>query len=135
MDLVEYALHFIGVPYIWGGAHPAKGLDCSGLVQECLKAIGKDPAGDQTAQALFKHFAIKGKQAQLLAKRNSLLFFGKSTSSITHIAIAINDVQMVEAGGGGSNCVTREDAIKHEAMVRVRPIKNRADLVAILDVL
>src|SRR5882724_10118242 len=31
-DLVNYALNFLNVPYVWGGTSPS-GFDCSGLMQ------------------------------------------------------------------------------------------------------
>jgi hypothetical protein len=39
---------------------------------------------------------------------------------------------MIEAGGGGSKCVDKKTARAHQAMVRVRLIKNRSDLVAVI---
>ena len=33
---------YLGVPYVWGGTDPAKGLDCSGLVQHVYKNLGYD---------------------------------------------------------------------------------------------
>ncbi|MBI1238126.1 MAG: peptidase P60 [Alphaproteobacteria bacterium] len=38
-DPVAAALRFLGVPYLWGG-RTAMGLDCSGLVQTALAAVG-----------------------------------------------------------------------------------------------
>lgn len=39
-DFVAIALRFLGVAYVWGGKTQA-GIDCSGLVQTALQAIGK----------------------------------------------------------------------------------------------
>jgi cell wall-associated NlpC family hydrolase len=39
-DLVAIAERFLGAPYVWGGK-TAAGLDCSGLVQTALQAVGK----------------------------------------------------------------------------------------------
>lgn len=39
-DFVAVAERFLGVPYVWGGK-TAAGLDCSGLIQTALQAVGK----------------------------------------------------------------------------------------------
>lgn len=127
--LVEYACRFIGVPYKWGGSNPMSGLDCSGYVQQCLAAIGKDPLGDQTAQSLYDTMKVYCKED--IVKKATILFFGKTKKSITHVALAYSDKLMLEAGGGGSKTITREDAIRDNAFVRMRPI--RKDLVAFLN--
>ena len=37
---VEIARRYLGVPYVFGGADPAAGLDCSGLVQLVFRQLG-----------------------------------------------------------------------------------------------
>jgi peptidoglycan DL-endopeptidase CwlO len=39
---VDVAQQFLGVPYVWGGATPATGFDCSGLVQFVYGQLGVD---------------------------------------------------------------------------------------------
>lgn len=38
--IVSAAYGQLGVPYVWGGTTPGKGLDCSGLVQYCHRVAG-----------------------------------------------------------------------------------------------
>jgi cell wall-associated NlpC family hydrolase len=39
-DFVAVAERFLGMPYVWGGK-TAAGMDCSGLIQNALQAVGK----------------------------------------------------------------------------------------------
>ena len=128
--LILYALQFVGRPYRWGGDDPMAGFDCSGFVQELLASVGLDPVGDQTAQSLHEYFA--GRTNDRTVQAGTLLFFGKDLKSISHVAMAIDDFRMIEAGGGGSKTVTEADAEKQNAYIRVRAISNRKDLVAAL---
>src|SRR5204863_7437979 len=41
-EVVGAASKYLGVPYVWGGTDPNKGLDCSGLVQRAYKDLGVD---------------------------------------------------------------------------------------------
>lgn len=131
MTLTEYLKHFIGRPYIWAGDGTGKsqnGFDCSGLVLEGLWALGLYTGSDVTAQGLYNFLT---KQANWRegnidhANDCDILFFGKSTEKITHVAVALGDGLMLEAGGGGSSCKT---AAASTGFVRVRPI--RKDVVA-----
>lgn len=131
MELLQmYMMCFIGLPYRWGGDDPINGFDCSGLVQEILAAVDMDPPGDQTAQGLYEYFLddcfpnVKG--------CGSLVFYGKSTKAITHVAMMIDPVTVIEAGGGGSQTTSLEAAAKQNAYIRLRRFDRRRDIVAVL---
>lgn len=69
MTLSEYALKFVGRLYIWGGdgsGRCAGGFDCSGLVLECLWALGILPQKDMTAQGI--HDAIMDKSGHVVPR-------------------------------------------------------------------
>lgn len=127
-------MHFIGQSYIWGGDGTGKcsrGFDCSGLVLEGLWALGILPVKDMTAQGIHDALVEKGwrNPYHMITKCDDILFFGKNEKTITHVAVAVDNVLMIEAGGGGSKCTKPENST---GFVRVRPIANRKDLVAIL---
>lgn len=128
--LEQYAMSFLGKPYIWGGDDPS-GFDCSGLIIELLQSCGLLPHRfDTTSQGLHDKFindSMKG-----AVGFGTLAFFGKSVTRITHIGFMVDDFRMLEAGGGGKHIKTLKDAIKYNAFIRIRPIKMRRDLVAII---
>ena len=98
--MVDYGLRFVGKPYIWGGSG-VTGFDCSGLVQECLAAVGLGPKGDQTANGLRIAFKSKTVHAPDIGV---IAFFGTKELA-THVALCIGNGLMLEAGGGGKSCV------------------------------
>lgn len=133
MDLLrQYALRFVGLPYRWGGDDAIHGYDCSGLVQEILASAGEDPPGDQTAQALFDYYSQGGRGEWNRTELGSLCFYGKNAGNISHIGFCLDQYRMIEAGGGGRNTKTKEDAALQNAYVRVRLIASRKDLQAVI---
>jgi peptidoglycan DL-endopeptidase CwlO len=126
---IEYAKSFIGKPYIWGGDGSGKkgGFDCSGFVLEVLWSVGAYIGGDTTAQNLL-NYARKSWTKSASNEKGGIAFFGKSASAITHVTFCIGNNLMIEAGGGGSDCKTAETST---GFVRMRPITNRKDLVAV----
>lgn len=124
-------ISLLGKPYLWGGDDPIKGFDCSGAILELLKSVGLWPTkADATSQQLHDYFKVE-KVAP--AKFGTLLFFGKSPRAVTHVAMAISDQYMFEAGGGGSKTTSEEAASLQNAYLRIRPIDNRTDLVGTQD--
>lgn len=125
-DFVNYLFHFIGSRYQWTGEGPFNmGFDCSGLVLEGLRSIGQWGKDDATAQNIHDKFSSMPKEKQVSV--GSLLFFGKDIKSITHVGVAINNYQYIEAGGGDSKTVDK-------GMVRIRPLSWRKDLVSVINI-
>jgi cell wall-associated NlpC family hydrolase len=128
-DVVEYAKTLIGSRYQWGAEGPYNvGFDCSGFVLECLRSVGWWGMTDASSQAIYETF----KQKPLTTEeprpdKGDLVFFGKDVKHITHIGIAINNYQYIEAGGGDSKTVDK-------GMIRIRPMSWRKDRVAALNI-
>lgn len=124
-DVINYGESFIGVRYEWGGNNPEQGFDCSGLWNEVFKAYGLLPYNIRMSSGqMYLYFLPKSVSSGI--KRGTILFFGKDKDNISHVAMALNDWQMLEAGGEGRESTT-------DGMVRKRPIANRKDLVAAIN--
>lgn len=125
-----YCLQFVGLPYFWGGDDPMEGFDCSGLVQELYHYLGMAPRRDCTALYLYNFF--KNDSYIGVKKLGALAFYGKSMSEISHVAMFLDDIRIIEAGGGNAMTISREKASAQNAFIRVRAFDRREDLLTIL---
>jgi cell wall-associated NlpC family hydrolase len=116
-------------PYIYGG-DDFVGLDCSGIVQELLRAVGVWPTGvsDLNAQGIWDYY--KKLPARPISF-GTLLFWGPSQSEVSHVAWALNGTHYVGAEGGRSTTTTVEQAAKDNAFIKPRPIAYRGKPVAL----
>lgn len=126
-DVLKYAHCFVGIRYRWGGNNSISGFDCSGLTCELLKSAGVlHYSQDLSAQDLAA-FCLKS-HGKGDIKEGSIIFFG-SDKHVSHVAIAIDEKTMIEAGGGDSSVVNLEMADIKNAFVRIRPISMRKDFL------
>jgi cell wall-associated NlpC family hydrolase len=95
-SLSAIGLKFLGVPYLWGGNTP-KGFDCSGLIQRIFSLCGPLLPRDSDMQAQFGKRKRSGQIDSL--RMGDLLFFGKSSSQITHVAMYLSDSLFLHAYG------------------------------------
>jgi cell wall-associated NlpC family hydrolase len=128
-EFVAYCQSFVGLPYIWGADGP-DAFDCSGLAQQLLASIGIDPAEDQTAHGLFRHFSQPGRSVPTsIPVVGTLVFFGR-VGRIGHVGVAVSGATMVEAAHGGPEVTSVAIARRVGAEVQVNRVSRRRDLVA-----
>jgi peptidoglycan DL-endopeptidase CwlO len=89
--VVAAAKKYLGVPYVWGGTDPSKGLDCSGLVQQVYEDLGYELPRVSYQQAEAGR-PVTGGLAN--AQPGDILAFG---SPVHHVGIYVGDNQMIEA--------------------------------------
>lgn len=132
--LTMMAISMVNIPYIWGGNSPLTGLDCSGSVQIPLKKLGiLDSEVDYWSQSIYNELIIKG-FASSEPSQDCILFFGKATDKIKHVAVAISPTWMIEAKAGGRTIISVEKAIEMQAFVDFGKINRRSDLVSCIKI-
>jgi cell wall-associated NlpC family hydrolase len=97
--LVDSAMKYLGVPYVWGG-ESASGLDCSGLVQRSLADLGV--AVPRTARQQMKVGTEVPSLAQ--AQPGDLIV----TRGGAHIAIYLGNNRIIHAPRPGEQVSTRQ---------------------------
>ncbi len=97
---VEYAMQYLGVPYVWGGNGP-KCFDCSGLTKYVYGHFGY--ALNRTASAQLAN-GVSVSRSEL--QPGDLVFFdnGKVSTPVSHVGIYIGNNQFIHASTN-SYCV------------------------------
>jgi hypothetical protein len=117
-SVVAEAQKYIGVPYLWGGTDPSKGLDCSGFTQLVFGNLGIDLPRVSSQQA------TAGRPVASLAdaRPGDLVFFDNSSSraGIDHVGIYVGNGKMIAAPQPGES-VKLQDVGKPTVIRRVLP--------------
>ena len=109
-QFLQTAAAYIGLPYVWGGDRPSKGMDCSGYTQFVYKQHGvKLPhySGYQAQMGLPVGYADM--------KAGDLLAFG---FPVHHVGIYVGEDLFIHAAGTGTT-------------IQIARLSNRSDLAAI----
>lgn len=90
-QIVEYALQYVGNPYVWGGESLTKGIDCSGFTMKVYQHFGIYMSHYSGSQA------SEGKRiSENQLKPGDLIFYSKN-GTINHVAMYIGSGQVVHA--------------------------------------
>lgn len=103
-QVVDYALQFVGNPYVWGGTSLTSGADCSGFTQSVLRdnGISVNRTAGQQGQG--------GTSVDLSnIQPGDLLFYeGSGDYGIGHVSMYIGDGQVVHASNSTDGIIVSD---------------------------
>ncbi len=91
-QIVNFALQYVGNPYVWGGTSLTRGADCSGFVQSVMRNFGINLPRTSREQAKVGR-AINSSEM----RPGDLIFYANSSGTINHVAMYIGNGQIVHA--------------------------------------
>lgn len=96
-----HALKVIGKPYRYGGATPAAGFDCSGLVQFSYRQAGLAlPRSTEQQRQVSRPVRLAS------LRRGDLIFFDQDGKKNSHVGIYLGDGRFVHAPSSGKTVRT-----------------------------
>ncbi len=91
-DIVEYALQFVGNPYVYGGTSLTNGTDCSGFVMSVYANFGYSlPRTSADQSNVGSEVSLDSLQP------GDLLFYRGSNGRISHVTMYMGNGQVVHA--------------------------------------
>lgn len=107
---VKHALTYQGIPYVYGGTNPAKGLDCSGFVMNVFQHFGVTPPRSTSG------YMDKGKEIPVhkVKEGDILLFTGSANEPgvVGHMGIVVETKPVLKfvhsASGKGIGVIVSE---------------------------
>lgn len=102
-EVISFALQFVGNRYRYGGTSLTNGTDCSGFTYSVYRNFGYDMK--RTAyQQLCDTKSVKKKNL----KPGDLIFYGRSKSSCSHVALYIGNKKVVHASTESTGIVVSD---------------------------
>ena len=90
-QVVNYAMQFLGNPYVYGGTSLTEGADCSGFTMKVFEHFGISTGRSSRDQA------AKGKEIPIDSVQPGDLLFYASGDYINHVALYIGGGQIIHA--------------------------------------
>jgi cell wall-associated NlpC family hydrolase len=95
VGLVEWARHFVGLQYLWGGLSQY-GLDCSGLVHLTYREAGVIVPRDASAQHAAARPVELGEE-----RTGDVYFFAGDDGDVFHVGLVTGRLRMLHAPESG----------------------------------
>lgn len=89
-NMVNYAMQFLGNPYVWGGTSLTNGADCSGFVMRIYEHFGYSLPRTSSAQAGATKTVSSGD-----VRPGDLFFYG--SGGVSHVTMYIGNGQIIHA--------------------------------------
>lgn len=97
-DVVAIALQYVGYPYVWGGASPATGFDCSGFTQYVYAQLGLSLPHQSESQRVWAQ--SNGVQVSAVDAQPGDLMW-----KYGHVGIYLGDGMMVHASTSSTGVI------------------------------
>ena len=92
-EIADYALNFVGNPYVYGGTSLTGGTDCSGFVQSIYSHFGYSISRTSSSQS-----QSAGSEVSMgNLKAGDLIFYRNSSGGVGHVALYIGGGRVVHA--------------------------------------
>jgi cell wall-associated NlpC family hydrolase len=97
--IVDFAVQFVGNPYVWGGTSLTNGADCSGFTQSVMANFGISIPRTAAAQS------CSGTEVALSDIQAGDLLFYQGDSGIGHVSIYMGNGQVVHASNASTGII------------------------------
>ena len=97
-NMVNYAMQFLGNPYVWGGTSLTNGTDCSGFVMRIYQHFGYSLPRTSTAQAGATKTVSSGD-----VRPGDLFFYG--SGGVSHVGMYIGDGKFIHSSSGAGKVI------------------------------
>lgn len=97
-NMIDFAMKYLGTPYVWGGNSLTKGVDCSGFVKQVFTQFGYGANMPRVSRDMASKYT---KISASEAKAGDLVFYHNlRTGVVDHVAIYIGNGKIIHANNG-----------------------------------
>lgn len=96
-NMIDFAMKYLGTPYVWGGNSLTRGVDCSGFVKQVFANFGYTEMPRTSREMAARYSKISASEA----KAGDLVFYHNlRTGVVDHVAIYIGNGRIIHANNG-----------------------------------